>query len=206
MSWSATERFEVRPAPGGLVVVQELLNTSAGGRPRKPDLLDTLDSAQGWLDRVLDEWAAASGRTRERVALIDRDLDELKRLRTRLRQALAARGGNGAADEAEDALLAAEPVTLRMAADSTVTVEPQGDGARRVTSAVLAECLLSQTLGTWQRLKICRHDRCGAAFYDHSRNSSAVWHDARTCGNTVNLRASRERRRAHQESEHPVRP
>ncbi|MFF3564870.1 CGNR zinc finger domain-containing protein [Streptomyces sp. NPDC002574] len=201
MSRSASERFEVEPAPGGLVLVQELLNTSPAGRPRQPDLLDTVDSAQDWLDRVMDAWAAASGRTPDRVALIDRDLDELKRLRTRLRLALSARGG-----EAGDALLATEPVTLRLAADSTVTVEPLGDGARRVTSAVLAECLITQTLGTWRRLKICRYDPCAVAFYDHSRNSSAVWHDARTCGNTVNLRASRERRRTRPGADLPVRP
>ncbi|MFJ4850084.1 MULTISPECIES: CGNR zinc finger domain-containing protein [unclassified Streptomyces] len=195
MAWSASERFEVRPAPGGLFLVQELLNTAPGGRPRNPDLLDTLASAQPWLDGVMDAWAGASGRGRERVALIEGDLDELKRLRTRLRQALSAAGPEAAAG-AGDALLAAEAVTLRLAADATVTVEPRGDGARRVTSAVLAECLVAQTRGVWPRLKICRYGRCAVAFYDHSRNSSAVWHDARVCGNTVNLRASRERRRA----------
>ena len=35
-----------------------------------------------------------------------------------------------------------------------------------------------------------------AAFYDESRNSSRVWHDVKVCGNPVNARASRARRRA----------
>jgi len=38
--------------------------------------------------------------------------------------------------------------------------------------------------------------RCRVAFYDRSRNASGVWHSVRICGNAINLRAHRERRRA----------
>jgi predicted RNA-binding Zn ribbon-like protein len=34
------------------------------------------------------------------------------------------------------------------------------------------------------------------AFFDRSRNNSGVWHDVAACGNAINLRASRARRRA----------
>jgi predicted RNA-binding Zn ribbon-like protein len=50
-------------------------------------------------------------------------------------------------------------------------------------------------LDTWHRLKICRNDRCAVSFYDRSRNSNAVWHDSRKCGNATYLRASRARKR-----------
>jgi predicted RNA-binding Zn ribbon-like protein len=46
------------------------------------------------------------------------------------------------------------------------------------------------------RLKLCRNPECAVAFYDRSKNSSAVWHNVKTCGNAANLRASRARRRA----------
>jgi predicted RNA-binding Zn ribbon-like protein len=53
-----------------------------------------------------------------------------------------------------------------------------------------------QHAGTGHRLKTCRNPRCRVAFYDRSRNASGVWHSVRVCGNAINLRAHRERRRA----------
>ncbi len=49
--------------------------------------------------------------------------------------------------------------------------------------------------GGWSRVKLCREPRCRSAFYDASRNGSAVWHNVRVCGNITNLRASRARRK-----------
>jgi hypothetical protein len=34
MSWTATERYDLEPAPRGLAFVQDLLNTISAGRPR----------------------------------------------------------------------------------------------------------------------------------------------------------------------------
>ncbi|MFB9444749.1 CGNR zinc finger domain-containing protein [Dactylosporangium vinaceum] len=58
------------------------------------------------------------------------------------------------------------------------------------------EALLASHVGILGRLKVCTNPSCGAAFYDLSRNSTRVWHDMKTCGNTMNLRASRARRRS----------
>jgi predicted RNA-binding Zn ribbon-like protein len=44
-------------------------------------------------------------------------------------------------------------------------------------------------------MRLCRNPTCRAAFYDRSKNNSAVWHDVKACGNAINLRASRARRR-----------
>ncbi|MEA5365288.1 CGNR zinc finger domain-containing protein [Amycolatopsis sp., V23-08] len=45
------------------------------------------------------------------------------------------------------------------------------------------------------RFRTCAKAPCGAAFYDTSRSGSRVWHDVKTCGNVVNLRASRSRQK-----------
>ena len=49
--------------------------------------------------------------------------------------------------------------------------------------------------GTWPRLKTCAYRPCGACFYDSSPNRARVWHDTKMCGNIINLRASRARKR-----------
>ena len=72
---------------------------------------------------------------------------------------------------------------------------PAGSPGEWLESAVWAQVLLAQADGTWPRLKLCRREACGSAFYDLSRNNSGVWHDVRTCGNVVNLRASRLRKK-----------
>jgi hypothetical protein len=53
----------------------------------------------------------------------------------------------------------------------------------------------SGTQATFRRLKLCHEPRCRVAFYDRSKNNSRVWHDTATCGNQVNSRAHRARRR-----------
>jgi len=36
---------------------------------------------------------------------------------------------------------------------------------------------------------------CSVIFYDSSKNQARVWHNTAVCGNLINLRASRARRR-----------
>lgn len=75
-------------------------------------------------------------------------------------------------------------------------MEPRGTGWRRVAALALIEVFLAQQTGAWQRLKMCRNDRCGTMFFDRSRNISGVWHNVKICGNAANLRAYRARQRA----------
>lgn len=169
-SFPATGRYRLRAAPGGLALVQDLLNTRAI-TPYGADLLADLDAARAWAQAVAPE-----------PDLTEADLPRLRRLR----EAVAA------AVEGEPlprALTA--PATLALTPDGTVEVRAAG-----LAGAVLREILLAQQAGTWRRLKLCREPRCRSAFYDASRNVSAVWHDVRTCGNAANLRASRARRRS----------
>jgi predicted RNA-binding Zn ribbon-like protein len=74
-------------------------------------------------------------------------------------------------------------------------LQPQETGQRALVMLVLAALFESQQADTRRRLKTCRNPRCQVAFYDRSRNVSGVWHSVRTCGNAINLRAHRQRRR-----------
>ncbi|MEV0253148.1 CGNR zinc finger domain-containing protein [Streptomyces sp. NPDC050732] len=193
MNWPATERLSLTPAPGGLALVQELLNTASAGHADSVDLLadGELDRAQEWADRAVRAWAGETGRGDVRLVLTAEDLVKLRCLRDQLRRALACADRDGGAVRFTSA-----PVVVALSGDGALTVEPEGAGARWLASAVLAEALLAQASGLWRRLKICRNELCAAAFYDRSRNNSGVWHSVRGCGNAAHLRACRERRRA----------
>ena len=193
MSYEATGRFALQPAPTGLTLVQELLNTISAGRPRKPDLLSTTEYAAAWLATAASNWASAIGVPAPVLPeLGENDLAALRRLRDAV--GLAVRTGTGSDEDPGPA-----PVTgsLSLTLDGTgrVTAAPRGTTpAGWLRSAVLAEMQEAQRADMWRRLKLCRNDSCAVAFFDRSRNNSGVWHDVRICGNAINLRASRGRR------------
>jgi predicted RNA-binding Zn ribbon-like protein len=191
MTWPATDRYELIGAPGGLGFVQDVVNTQSAGRPRGADLLGDLESAQKWLDGAVGSWSALNDAAEDRILLRERDLEPLRDLRADLHALLATRADPSLAA----ARLHSATVTARVRPDGTVRLEPRAEGWRRVAAIVLIEAFVAQQQDTWRRLKVCRNERCRAAFYDRSRNTSAVWHDVRYCGNAINLRASRARRR-----------
>ncbi|MFI1675957.1 CGNR zinc finger domain-containing protein [Streptomyces sp. NPDC020607] len=194
MTWTATERYRLEPAPGGLGLVQDLLNTVAAGAPARPDLLADVTGAQGWADAAGTAWAAATGRPAPHLVLDAEGVDELRAFREGLHD-VAARAGRG-----EDAAPPPFPersaaVALRLGEDGVVRLEPRGTGRRHLVALVLAELYEGQRADTARRLKTCRNPLCRVAFYDRSRNNSGVWHDVKTCGNAANLRAYRARQR-----------
>jgi hypothetical protein len=154
------------------------------------DLLAELGSAQTWLDGALQNWSQHTGVPQSRVLLTEADLDKLRGLRADLTSLLRS------ADQPHHGpLLPSASVSARVGPDGTALLEPRGDGNRRVSAIVLIETFTAQRLDTWRRLKICRNELCAVSFYDRSRNSSAVYHDSRVCGNATYLRASRARKR-----------
>ena len=58
---------------------------------------------------------------------------------------------------------------------------------------MLAIVAAAQAEGTWERLKSCPATDCRWAFYDKSRNRSAVWCNMAVCGNRAKVRSYRER-------------
>lgn len=187
MAWLATARYDLSPAPDGLGFVQDLLNTRSAGRPRQPDLLADVASAQGWADGALAAWSEETGQDVPAVTLGEADLDPLRDLRVDLHAHVA--GVDGPPEHWAG-------VGLRLGPDGRVRPEPRGTGWRALASLALIAIAEGQAAGTWRRLKVCRNHRCEAAFFDRSRNNSGTWHDVRVCGNPANLRAYRERQRA----------
>jgi hypothetical protein len=181
-------RYVSSEASNGLALVQSLLNTRAIGG-KAADLLASVDTATEWLGVATSAWAAKTGRSMPdpEPGLRRSDVDALVALRAEVREFVGA-GRFARPPSSEVAVVAAEDGGLRL--------EPRGAGIGRVASAIWIEIYLAQRDGTWPRLKLCRNEACGSAFYDRSKNSSGVWHDVHTCGNVANLRASRARRKA----------
>ncbi|MYV53754.1 CGNR zinc finger domain-containing protein [Streptomyces sp. SID3212] len=194
-----TGRFGLAPAPAGLRLIQDLVNTSLyaqRGEPG-PDLLADLTTARTWLARTLADWSEASGLRAPAVDLREGDLGELVELREALRGGLRAKAENaGPPPPGERGFRRiASEVWLDITAEGEVEYTPSRDGARGVSALVAMEMLLARTAGTWTRLKTCAQPSCGAGFYDTSPNRSRAWHNTKTCGNVNNLRASRARGR-----------
>ncbi|WP_250005478.1 CGNR zinc finger domain-containing protein [Actinoplanes sp. M2I2] len=185
MNSDDTGRFLLAAAPGGLSIVQDLLNSASMPVASIPDLLADEATAQEWLDASLSRWGGQTGRAAPRITISRADLPALRDLRDHVRGWLTD------ADDPSPQVLHAD-VSFR---DGHITYEPRGDGAAAVASLVNLEALLASHTGALTRLKTCLNPDCGAAFYDRSRNGTRVWHDMKTCGNTMNLRASRARRR-----------
>lgn len=177
-------RYVSATAPGGLALVQGLLNTRATASGF-PDLLDDESSAEAWLNDGLREWGELTGSTPTRQTVSTRTLAELRELRARVRAYVEGDRIGVRIDQ---------PIAVVSNADGTLRTQPTGTGIRWVESAVWGAVLMAQDRDTLRRLKLCRNEFCGSAFYDRSKNSSGVWHDVHTCGNAANLRASRARR------------
>ncbi|WP_285484298.1 CGNR zinc finger domain-containing protein [Amycolatopsis sp. NBRC 101858] len=184
-------QFRTSVAPGGLRLVQELVNTTLAGHRDDPgrDQLADPATATGWAVAVLGLWAENTGAPRPETGITPGGLPSLRTLREDLRVRLRASAPN------IDAPPAHEPgpgysAEVRLALDPGGRARYEGG----LVALVLAEVLLAQTTGTWPRLKTCAAPACGVCFYDASPNRSRVWHDTKTCGNLANLHASRARK------------
>ncbi|WP_433266331.1 CGNR zinc finger domain-containing protein [Micromonospora vinacea] len=188
-------------APGGLALVQDLLNTISAGVPRQPDLLDDLDSATEWARLAVAQWSTTTGRPAPDVTLDAVGLRELRSFREELLDEIEARL-HVAPDPEQPA---GEPsrvptgsrttgATLRLDRGGSVHLDPAGAGADLLVSLVLAMLFEAQLADVGRRIKTCRNPRCRVAFYDRSRNNSGVWHSVRACGHPTNLRAHRAHR------------
>ena len=213
MSWMSTGRYGIRVAPDGLALVQELLNTRAI-EPYGADLLGARQTGARWLRETTEAWAGEQGLSAPESAPSATDLARLTDLRAALASMLTSPHGTGSgagtgtgtgtgtatgarAGRAPTPAIAPRRAAAELVAgpDGRVRIVPAGPPGEWLESAVWAQVLLAQAGGTWPRLKLCRREACGSAFYDLSRNNSGVWHDVRTCGNVMNLRASRLRRK-----------
>jgi hypothetical protein len=185
----ASSRFGTGLAEAPLVLSQELANTiGIGHLPELVDLLGQVDTAQHWVDAVMPPWCASFGAADPHLVVTATELPRLRAVRDALRSVIGE-----PEDVRGDTLIAgAAAVTVTKAG---AHLEPVGSGASWLAAAVAVEAVRAQAQDSFRRLKLCHQRRCGVAFYDRSKNNSRVWHDTATCGNQVNSRAHRARRR-----------
>ena len=186
-TWVASQRYGLTPAPGGLGLVQDFLNTTGIG-DYGGDLLADAALAEDWAAGAVRTWSELRGIDVRPPPLTEADGSRLRSLRNTIGKLVAGQPPGGQA-------VGAVSASFAMSEAGLVRLEPAGNGWRWLASALWAEILLSQQDGTWQRIKRCRNHDCESTFYDRSKNNSGVWHDVKTCGNAANLRASRARRR-----------
>ncbi|HWF30307.1 MAG TPA: CGNR zinc finger domain-containing protein [Mycobacterium sp.] len=185
-AWSASQRYGLALAPGGLGLVQDFLNTIA--IYDYPDLLANTTLADAWAVNAVRTWSAVRDIDAQPPSLNETDLSRLRALRGTITKLVAGEPADGRGTGSVSASFALSDA-------GNVRLEPIGSGWRWLASALWGEILLGQQEGTWRRIKQCHNHHCGSTFYDRSKNNSGVWHDVKTCGNAANLRASRARRR-----------
>ena len=191
-------------APGELRLMQAFVNTRYGVGHRLREALGNEAEARAWL--VRHGLLSADARISEGDARRLRDTREA--LRTLLRANTPARRDSAwpaaeptAAERITEArrtlnaIAAYAPLTVRFDDTGHATLEPDIAGVEGALARLLSVAPLAQADGTWRRLKVCANDACGVAFYDTSKNHSGVWCAMERCGNRVNARASRARRR-----------
>ena len=174
------------PAPGELELVRQFVNT-----------YDVESGWEGFASAVdLSTWLAERGLLPAGRRLGDHDLAEAKALRETLRTALAANAGHAdrtAAWRVLDQVASRHPLRMRLNGGARLDADG-GSGIAPAVARLLGTVYDAVTVGTWERLKVCRNDECQWAFYDHSRNRSGAWCTMAVCGNRIKGRAFRQRR------------
>jgi hypothetical protein len=177
------------PAPPGLGIVQDFLNTT--------DLEEGTDSL-GDVD-ALQEWLLARGLATPDLLIREGDRRRLLALREALRDVLDGRDHGGidpAALAVVDDAASGASVLVALAHDGSATLTPAVGGLDGFVARLLADIATAQLDGTWVRLKVCPRDVCRWAFYDHSKNRSGRWCTMAICGSrtkSARLRSRRQR-------------
>jgi predicted RNA-binding Zn ribbon-like protein len=177
------------PAPDPLVLVQDFVNSQ-----EVEDEIEHLDSPE-----ALADWLVTHGLAPEGTKVTARDLERVRAAREALRSVLLANNGEPLDPVAVDVLNAvAARVRLapRFDVEGHVMVAGEGSGVDGALAQIVAVVLGAMADGTWSRLKVCRADTCGWAFYDHSRNRSGQWCVMAECGNRNKARTFRARQKA----------
>jgi predicted RNA-binding Zn ribbon-like protein len=185
------------PAPGALETVRAFVNTR--DIEEGVEELSGPDELVAWL--VAHELLRGEPDARATGA----DLRRAVELREALRAHLFAHHGDPLAEGAAETLDAAARrarLTVRFTALDATTRQPEAAGVDGAIGRLLAIVAQAIDDGTWQRLKACPAETCQWAFYDESRNRSAVWCNMAVCGNRAKVRGFRERTRAGDRADH----
>ena len=175
------------PAPGDLELVRAFVNT-----------WDAEERAEHLPDAAaLRAWLAERGLIAPSARVTAADHERALELREALRAMLFAHAGlelDPRAPATVDRAARRARLAVRFGGDGAARMEPEAGGADGAMGRLLAIVAAAIQDGTWERLKVCLADDCQWAYFDKSRNRSAVWCDMRVCGNRA--KARRHYRRA----------
>jgi predicted RNA-binding Zn ribbon-like protein len=176
-----------RPAPGRLELVQAFVNTHYDLElDHGAEILRTRAALTGWLSR-----RGLIGPTAEAGPA---DLERALRTREALRRLAAAQSSPAVVELAAlDRAAGGAALEVRFGVDGPHLVSAD-DGVRGALGVILATAAQAMTDGSWARLKVCPGERCGWAFYDHSRNQTGRWCSMAVCGGRAKARAHYHRR------------
>ncbi|HWF81012.1 MAG TPA: CGNR zinc finger domain-containing protein [Streptosporangiaceae bacterium] len=171
-------------APDRLAIVEAFLNTLHV--ERGTDALADAIGVRAWLAESQFEVKADD--------LTRADRDRLVRLRAVLRVMRGDRAAAGAvpADDFAD-VVGTTVLAPRLGDVGQVTLTPVGSGIDAIIGTLVTIVHEAQREGTWDRLKICRNERCRWAFYDESRSRTATWCAMGICGNRAKVAAYRRK-------------
>ncbi|MBJ7610458.1 MAG: CGNR zinc finger domain-containing protein [Candidatus Dormibacteraeota bacterium] len=181
-----------QPAPGGLALVQDFVNST--------------ELPGGW-DELADVALTASWLRAHGFELTPDEAQRRRIVETRenLRTVLGVNSGQPLPEAAAarlGKLLDAASVHPAVGAEGVRLASPSL-GADGFLAAILTALLESSITGTFRRLKVCRSDSCQWTFYDSSKNGCGAWCSMRVCGARAKAKAYRERHRAGAESAVP---
>jgi predicted RNA-binding Zn ribbon-like protein len=173
----------------------DFLNSEWRDGMRDDSLLDRLDKPGWW--NVMDEWGMAADQP-----LSGTDRERLKALRSWLRNLVEKLvQGVPLIDEDMDLInsfLQQVPVRRKLVAENgryRWILTPDKKDWRWVEAEIIASFAGMLTEHDPSRIRICENQQCLWVFYDESKNRSRRWCDNRTCGNRMNVRKHRQRRR-----------
>ncbi|MEU1029548.1 CGNR zinc finger domain-containing protein [Streptomyces mirabilis] len=158
------------PAPGGLALIQSLVNTldiESGA--------DSLDTTDG----------------RAPFGLAEGEAEAARELRESLRAVCLAHAGHPAhrAVTPLGELLARAPLHVTVDQhDGAARLVPAGASLASRVAAALADALVE---GTWLRLKACEAPTCHWAYYDRSPAGRGRWCSMSVCGARAKMRRYR---------------
>lgn len=134
------------------------------------------------------------------LSATDADAATARELRAALLSILRAHAGCdegvAAVPEAEAHLRRAAlrfPMTTVVTADGC-ELHPTGTGIDRAFASLLGAVADLASRGAWTRVKVCKNGTCYAAFFDKTRNSSALYCGT-ACSGRMATRAYRERKK-----------
>jgi predicted RNA-binding Zn ribbon-like protein len=187
-----------QPAPGNLSLVQAFVNSRWDLEHDLRDQFRDSEALAGWL---VERDLLPAG-----TAVSDADLRRARDARDGLQALMFANNGadlDPAVVEGLDRALSGPGPSVRLGADSPPDFVPWSPDLNGVLGLIGTIAAIAQLDGSWIRLKACRGEDCGWAFYDHSRNQAGSWCSMSVCGSRSKAKDYRRRQRSQTEARRP---